>query len=211
MAEKAPIARSPIAPAPPVGVKDGWEVSERRTSAPLRIADCSFLDKLLVKGSPHGGVADALGVSFGRATRDRGVLIVGSAPGEWMLLAAPGQVTTAERLVTELPGGDLVGCFDVTHGGAVVRVTGREAPAMLAKVCAVDLSEDVTPDGAAFRSSVAKVVTDVVRDDHEGQRSFLLHCERSLGQYLFDALLDAGTEFRIEIDGFVGVSDTRSE
>jgi hypothetical protein len=32
--------------------------------------------------------------------------------------------------------------------------------------------------------------------------SYLLHCERSSGQYLFDALLRAGADFGIEIDGF---------
>lgn len=47
------------------------------------------------------------------------------------------------------------------------------------------------------------VVTDVVRDDSEGRRSYLLHFERSYGQYLFDALLDAGREFGIDVDGFV--------
>jgi heterotetrameric sarcosine oxidase gamma subunit len=84
-----------------------------------------------------------------------------------------------------------------------MRITGARAPELLAKVCGVDLSEEVTPDGAAFRSSVAKLVTDVVRDDREGERSYLLHCERSSGQYLFDALIDAGEEFGIEVEGFV--------
>src|SRR6266496_2998848 len=32
-------------------------------------------------------------------------------------------------------------------------------------------------------------------------RSYLLHCERSSGQYLFDMLLRSGAEFGIEIDG----------
>ena len=67
----------------------------------------------------------------------------------------------------------------------------------------------MTPDGAAFRSSVAKVVTDVVRDDEDGSPSYLLHCERSYGQYLFDALLDAGDEFGVEISGFT-TEDSRS-
>src|SRR5215213_4197909 len=31
----------------------------------------------------------------------------------------------------------------------------------------------------------------------------ILHCERSSGQYLFDALIDAGDEFGKEVDGFV--------
>ena len=54
------------------------------------------------------------------------------------------------------------------------------------------------PTAPRFRSSVAKLVTDVVRDDRGATRSYLLHCERSSGQYLYDALLDAGAEFGIE-------------
>jgi glycine cleavage system aminomethyltransferase T len=49
---------------------------------------------------------------------------------------------------------------------------------------------------------VAAVATDVIRDDTGGERSYLLHCERSSGAYLFGALLTAGGEFGIEIDGF---------
>jgi hypothetical protein len=33
--------------------------------------------------------------------------------------------------------------------------------------------------------------------------SYLLHCERSSGQYLFDTLLDAGREFGVQVDGFL--------
>jgi glycine cleavage system aminomethyltransferase T len=60
----------------------------------------------------------------------------------------------------------------------------------------------MTPDGAAFRTSVASLATDVIRDDLGGTRSYLLHCERSSGQYLFDALRTAGAEFNVEINGF---------
>lgn len=181
-----PLARGPIAPAPPVTVAHGFQVSARRSTAALRIADCTPLTKTLVRDP-------ALGVPFGRAARDeRGVLVVGSRPGEWTLLAPPG---------TEV-GADAV---DLTSARALVRLTGPTAPALLAKVCAIDLDDAVTPDGAAFTSSVAKVVTDVVRDDRDGERSYLLSCERSYGQYLFDMLLDAGAEFGIDVDGYQDV------
>jgi hypothetical protein len=49
---------------------------------------------------------------------------------------------------------------------------------------------------------VAKVVTDVVRDDVGGNRSYLLHCERSAGQYLFNAIREAGADLGLEVDGF---------
>jgi heterotetrameric sarcosine oxidase gamma subunit len=185
-------------------IEHGWEVSARRSAAELKITDCTPLAKVLVLASTGGEVARALGVPFGRATRDaHGTLVVGSVPGEWLLLATPGTSAAVTQRVEEVPGEGLTSVFDATHGLALLRITGARAPDLLAKVCAIDFSEAVTPDGAAFRSSVAELVTDIVRDDRDGEISYLLHCERSSGQYLFDALIDAGDEFGIEVDGFV--------
>jgi heterotetrameric sarcosine oxidase gamma subunit len=187
-----------------VTVEHGWEISARRSGADLRIADCTPLAKVLVRASTDGEVARTLGIPFGCTARDEhGTLVVGSGPGEWLLLAPPGASAAVAGRVKEVPDDELVSVFDATHGRALMRITGARAPDLLAKVCGVDLSDEVTPDGAAFRSSVAKLVTDVVRDDREGERSYLLHCERSSGQYLFDALIDAGEEFGIEVEGFV--------
>ncbi len=199
-----PVARSPISPAPPVTVEHGWEISARRSDADLRIMDCTPLAKVLVRASANGEVARTLGVPFGRAARDEhGTLVVGSGPGEWLLLAPPGASAAVAGRVEEVRDAELVSVFDATHGRALMQITGARAADLLAKVCGVDLSEEVTPDGAAFRSSVAKLVTDVVRDDRGGERSYLLHCERSSGQYLFDALIDAGDEFGIGVEGFI--------
>ena len=203
MADLKPVARSPIAPAPPVRVMDGWEVSGRRSSALVRLADCTPMAKLLVRASRGSSTAAVLDVPFGRARRSGGALVVGSGPSEWLLIGPPGSTPTVDGLY-EAARGDHVSLVDLTHGRALVRLTGTDAPRLLSKVCAIDLSDAVTPDGAAFRSSVAKVATDVVRDDVGGDRSYLLHCERSSGQYLFDALLDAGREFGIDVDGFCG-------
>jgi heterotetrameric sarcosine oxidase gamma subunit len=202
--EAAPIARSPIAQAAPTTIKHGWEVSARRSAADLKIIDCTPLAKVLVLASTEGELARALRVPFGRAARDAyETLVVGSGPGEWLLLAEPGTSAAVTQRVEEVKGERLVSVFDATHARALVRITGARTPDLLAKVCAIDLADGVTPNRAAFRSSVAKLVTDVVRDDSGGSRSYLLHCERSSGQYLFDALIDAGHEFGIEVDGFV--------
>ncbi len=204
MVEKAPIARSPIAQLSPTTVEHGWEVSARRSAAELKITDCTPLAKVLVLAPTDGELARTLGVPFGRAARDaHETLVIGSGPGEWLLLSTPGTTVEMTRRVKQIQDEGLVSVFDATHGRALVRITGARTPDLLAKVCAIDFSEAVTPNGAAFRSSVAKLVTDVVRDDHDGERSYLLHCERSSGQYLFDALIDAGDEFGIEVDGFV--------
>jgi heterotetrameric sarcosine oxidase gamma subunit len=201
-----PVARSPIEPPPPVLVLDGWEVSGRRAQAGLTLTDCTPLAKVQVRAPIGGRAAAELAVPFGRAVRDSGgTLTAGSGPGEWLLLAAPGRgpvlAARVGDLATRCPG-ELVTATDVTHGRALVRLTGPRAAAVLAKVCGIDTSEPITPDGAAFRTSVAAVATDVIRDDTDGVPSYLLHCERSSGAYLFGELLAAGGEFGIEIDGF---------
>ena len=57
----------------------------------------------------------------------------------------------------------------------------------------------MSPDGAATSASVAKITCDVIRADIDDDPSYLIACDRSYGQYLFDALLDAGAEFDIGV------------
>ena len=197
-----PLARSPIRPPGPVVVMSGWEVSGRRATGQLTLTDCTPLAKVLLRADVAGPAAARMAVPFGRARRNAdGVLVVGSGPGEWLLLGPPGQAGQIRVRLDELAG-EAVSVTDVTHGRALIRLTGERAADALSAVCGIDLSDAVTPDGAAFRTAVAALATDVVRDDVAGVRSYLLHCERSSGQYLFDALMSAGRDLGIEIDGF---------
>lgn len=202
MPESSPIARSPIRTEAPVTVRSGWEVSLRCSQSALRLADQSPLAKVLVRANPSGRVAGRLGVPFGQAARNgHQMLVIGSGPGEWLLL---GDVGTAAEMIAGVEASDdsLVSVLDLTHGRALMRLWGAAAPDTLSKLCAVDLAERATPNGTAFRSSIAELTTDVVRDDVGATPSYLLHCERSSGQYLFDVLLEAGREFGIEREGF---------
>jgi heterotetrameric sarcosine oxidase gamma subunit len=193
------VARSPIAPAEPVTVVDGWEVSAvRADDAELTLTDCTPLAKVAVASRQP----ELRTVRFGRAARDEdGTLIVGSGPGEWLLFGPPGHAALAANAEAQKAGPGTT-CVDLTHGRALVRLTGEKGPSVLAKLSAIDLDDDLVPDGAALRTAVATVATDIIRDDHDGPRSYLLHCERSVGQYLFDALLRAGAEYGLAVDGF---------
>jgi heterotetrameric sarcosine oxidase gamma subunit len=200
-----PLARSPIRPPEPVVVMSGWEVSGRRAAGPLTLTDCTPVAKVLLRADMAGPAAARMAVPFGRArSNGDGVLVVGSGPGEWLLLGPPGKAAQIRARLDELIDAERepVSVTDVTHGRALIRLTGERAADVLSAVCGIDLSDAVTPDGAAFRASVAALATDVVRDDVAGVRSYLLHCERSSGQYLFDALMSAGRDLGIEIDGF---------
>jgi heterotetrameric sarcosine oxidase gamma subunit len=207
VAEQAVIARSPIAPAAPEAVVAGWVVSGRRSSAELTLTDLTPLTKVAVRAEPSGPMAEALSAPGGT------VLVTSVVPSEWLVLAEPGEraavlawlepvARSSERLATVV---------DLTHGRALLRLTGRSAAAVLAKECALDLGDRGCPDGRALRTAMAGVAVDVVRKNRDGMPSYLLHCEWSSGQYLFDALLDSGSELGIDVDGFrtPGLGTTR--
>lgn len=195
------LARSPIRPAPPVGVLAGWEVSLRRSPAALTLADCTPTAKVLIHAAANGPAAAVLDVGFGEARRRRGSLVARCWPAQWLLVGAAGSAPALiEEWRTALAGDAFVSIVDVTSGRALLRLTGQTAADLLAKICALDLGR--APSGSAFRTSVAKTPAEVVRHDRSGQPSFLLGCDRSCGQYLFDAVLDAGAEFSIDTTGF---------
>jgi heterotetrameric sarcosine oxidase gamma subunit len=191
-----------------VRVEAGWEVSGCRSDAALTIADHTPLAKVHLRAPWNGAMAKALGVPFGRAARDPDGpwLVVGSGPGEWLVLAPPGAAAPVAgwlaTMAAESAGEEFVSVVDLTHGRALVRVTGRDAAELLARLCGADLHDDMAPDGAALRAPVAGVATDIVRDDRAAVPSYLLHCERSSGQYLFGALVSAGESLGIGVDGF---------
>ena len=206
------MARSPIAPAPPVRVEAGWEVSGARSDAALTITDCTPLVKVHLRAPWNGAMAKALGVPFGRCGRedaaglcwlrggrnpdppraprnpDGGWLVVGSGPGEWLVLAPPGAAAPGravggwlDTVAADSAPEEFVSVVDLTHGRALMRITGPDAAELMARLCGADLHDDMAPDGAALRAPVAGVATDIIRDDRAGVPSYLLHCAAVVG------------------------------
>jgi heterotetrameric sarcosine oxidase gamma subunit len=101
------------------------------------------------------------------------------SPGEWTLLGAR-------------PGGEHV---DLTSVRAMFRLTGDDARNLLSKICALDFSDGVFPDGSAARTLVAGVATEIVRDDQDAVTSYLLLPSRSFGRFMDETIRDAGLEF----------------
>lgn len=119
-------------------------------------------------------------VSPGTSVKLDDSLVWSVSPGEWTVVGpAPEQETTV----------------DLTHVRVMFRLTGADATDVLAKVCGLDLEDEMFPNGAAARTLVAGVATELVRDDQDGERSFLILPSRSFGRYMHWVLLDAGTEF----------------
>jgi heterotetrameric sarcosine oxidase gamma subunit len=104
------------------------------------------------------------------------------SPGEWTVLGYR-------------PGGDTV--VDLTSVRAMFRLTGSRSDDLLSKICALDFGDATFPDGRAVRTLVAGVATEIVRDDLDGFRSYLLLPSRSYGRYMMEVIVDAGEEFEL--------------
>jgi sarcosine oxidase subunit alpha len=105
-------------------------------------------------------------------------------------------VSPGESTVTR-PGVD--GEVDVTHLRAVFRLEGPVAADLLARVCWLDLADDMFPDGTAARTLVAGVATELVRDDRHGVASYMILPSRSFAEYVWNVLVDAGSDFALHI------------
>jgi heterotetrameric sarcosine oxidase gamma subunit len=196
------IARSSIAVAPPAKVLGGWEVSGATTSAPLTLSDVTAATKFMVLAKDDSPLAQALGCRFEETRRENASLVVGAGPEEWLVFAPVGQQPAViSALPTEgSPDGSIV--VDMTHANVLIRLTGADSIEVVTRMCAMDFSDKKLPNGATFRTSLGRVLCDVIRDDVAGTRSYLIHCDRSSGQYLFDSFLAVGARWGIEVAGY---------
>lgn len=79
------------------------------------------------------------------------------------------------------------------------RLTGEEAPRMLAKICGVDLSANAFANHCVAQTSAAGISAVIIRDD-EGSPSFHLLADSSYARFLQAALIDAGNEFSLAVE-----------
>ena len=70
---------------------------------------------------------------------------------------------------------------------------------MLSKICGVDLSPDNFADLRIAQTSVSRVGAIVIRADMHEQLCFHILVDSSYAAYFWGTLVDAGTEFELEI------------
>ncbi|MGI9599295.1 MAG: sarcosine oxidase subunit gamma [Acidimicrobiales bacterium] len=164
----------------------------------LRLTDLSATTKVIVRAESTGAAQRQLAVAFGASRQSGDVLICGQRPTEWLILGDGGAVAD---FVAGLDRSGHVSVVDHTHSRALFRLSGDTATSLLEKICSLDWGETMTPNGAVLSASIAKTGCDIIRNDTEGARSYLIACDRSFAQFLFDAIVDAGQEFEIAVAG----------
>lgn len=202
----------------------GWQVPQTYTSsqdeaASIRegvgLADLSSRGKLLVRGEPSTILellSDTLGVgpvevghtapiaaeSQADSPWDRGYL-ARLVADEFILFTPPGAAMKIARQVKEKRAeNDLfLTLVDGTSGLAGLAVVGPASREVLTKLCALPLNDRDFPNQRVAQGSLAKAHAIVVRNDVEALPAFELYVDRSLGEYVWTSIMDAGREFGI--------------
>lgn len=95
---------------------------------------------------------------------------------------------------------------NVTSNLAVLNLAGPASDMVLRKLVALDVSENGLPNMSCVEGELAKVHALLIREDatYSGARlrSFDIYFGREYAEYVWDAILDAGREFRIAPFGF---------
>jgi len=200
-------------------LRGGWLVPEMYTNTgdeaktlqeSVGLTDISAWGKLTLKGVAAGTVVSA---SLGESPTEAGVIL--EIKPKQVLVA---QLTADESLILTPPDAEkeiatlleaeivsqnsFVSIIDQTSGLAGFSISGPESAGVMKKLCALSFNSKDFPNMHVAQGSFAKVRATILRRDRDSLPAFELFADRSYGEYLWDAILDAGREFGIRPVGW---------
>ena len=177
----------------------------------IRLGERQGLGKIDVRGDPHdrafiaavGRVLDLLlpSESCTSASKEQ-ISALWLGPDEWLVTCPAGEVTRLQSSLREALADIHAAITDVTDGRVALRVAGPSAREVLAKGTPLDLHPRAFPPGSCAQSLLTKaaVLIHLLEDDPERGPSFDVYVARSLAQYLWMWLEDAGREYGVQIE-----------
>lgn len=115
------------------------------------------------------------------------------------LISPPGTAgavhTRVESVIQQTADSACIHLTDVTSNFTAVQIAGPHSRTLLRKLTALDLRPARFPDLSCAQGSLASIHALVLRADIQAHLAYQVYCGREFGEYLWDALLDAGQEF----------------
>ena len=178
----------------------------------LSLCDLSGLGRLGIRGPDCSQWVAEQGLAVPAANnqarrQEDGALLARLATNEVLILGHHDQHSLhIGRLIEALQSVDPTGAQQVfvvprQDSHAWFRITGHEAAATLAKLCAVDLRTGSFERLQVAQTSVARLNAIVIRDDLADVPALHLLADSASAEYLWECLLDAGTEYGMCVVG----------
>jgi glycine cleavage system T protein (aminomethyltransferase) len=170
----------------------------RRAAGLLDLGEAGIID---LKSTALDGVLSTAFPTAGRVQVGRWVE-AGDGAGTWiarltadqaLLFTPPGTADATAAALRRAADHPCTHVVDLTGARCNLRLLGTAAPAVLERLCALDLSVDRFPHGSVVQSGVARIHALIARRDAGDLPGYDLSVDRDLGAYLWHALLEAGT------------------
>ena len=128
-----------------------------------------------------------------------GGLVCSLARNHARLISSPGTAAAVqshlEAVTQPAAASACVHLTDVTSSFTAVQIAGPRGRDLLRKLTALDLRPAQFPDLSCAQGSLANVHALVIRADIQTHLSYQVYYGREFGEYVWEALLDAGQEF----------------
>jgi heterotetrameric sarcosine oxidase gamma subunit len=193
MATYNPIFRSPIT---------HYQSHSDASQSPipnLQLSDLTGVQVTLIQGEMSDVLPfAAVPAKRGEVVEVDGGLLVRLTPANlyWFGLSPAAKLPGMAELDDTFAGnGRFARATDLTHGKAVLKLAGAASRDVLSKICGLDFYDRLFPNMFVAQTSAAKIKTLIVRADQGNVLTYFLHVERSLGQYFWEVVWDAGQEF----------------
>ena len=128
-----------------------------------------------------------------------GGLVCSLARNHARLISSPGTAAAVqshlEAVTQPAAASACVHLTDVTSSFTAVQIAGPRSRDLLRKLTALDLRPAQFPDLSCAQGSLTNVHALVIRADIQTHLSYQIYYGREFGEYVWEALLDAGQEF----------------
>ena len=206
--------------------RDGWQQpayyssvdqETRLLNAGAGVFDISPLGKLLLQGNDLGGFlrnilpadeAPAIG-EVRRVSLPASGRLAMLATDECLVLCEASEMPKWTAALGENPP-DCVHLLDHTSGLAGVRLTGPRSDQLLSKLSELDTTPAAFPDLSCAQTRCAEIHGTLIRTDSGPLPSYELFFPREFGEYMWDAIFEAGEEFGVAGVGFEAADRFRS-
>lgn len=148
-----------------------------------------MLSTVLVKGTASSNLSTQLsGVALGHAVKRGRVLIARQKVGQWLYVGSPDDVALA---IADLDLQGATSVVDVSHARTLIRLSGSEAADPLRRWSVLNMADTMFPNHGFATAQVAGVRCEIIRDDVQATRSYLIAFDRTYAQWVVDRLIRA--------------------
>ena len=95
----------------------------------------------------------------------------------------------------------------MSSGLAGVRISGPLSNLLLGKISELDVSPTTFSDMRCAQTKTAEIHGTLLRMDRGSLPSYELYFPREFGEYMWDALMEAGAEYRVAPVGFEAMAN----